>query len=514
MEPVVGFCSFSQFAQSLVRLGDYLYLPPQPPESVWDAAHTELLGRLDRVPPDVAQSLRGMSASMCRLVIQHNAIHAADAGLAVPAWMQDVPEPYRIEALRAWAERSIDDPMIVSSFPSTGLGGYVVDLDPNTLIGGAFTAFSLFRLSNIRQLAWLTIPVLDEDRREADYYPMRHEHTRLVHVLDVAALVTVLAAKLELSSREANTLILAAITHDARTPAGGDTTKLLDRDFFDEDRHYAELLDGEGIPELLERFDVPRELLVETVHGKGILGRLLDVADKTAYLSRDAAIFHQRVRGGYAECVEGYAVHDLLRAHPKDAFSAWKSVRIIGEHVVFEDHEALARMLTIRALLFRALYWHPSSRFTEFIVGHVVLRHLIETGVLRKEDLLVWRDEDLDRQIQAYACFGNPTDFGQPHHEGFDDAAALERRCAELSLQEDIVLMTELLPERVSSGTAFRVPCGLGTAPFKEVYPELARPIDELAKTVQRFRLYWVSKRTASDRLRDALHVFAFPMLS
>jgi hypothetical protein len=237
--------------------------------------------------------------------------------------VQSMPEPYRIEALRAWGERSIEDPMIVPSFPYTGLGGYVVDVDSETLIGGAFAAFNLSRLSDIRQLAWLTIPVLDEDRKEADYYPMRHEHTRLVHVLDVAALVTALIAKLELSSCEANTLVLAAITHDARTPAGGDTTKLIDRKFFDEDLHYAELLDGEGVPELLERFNVPRQLLVETVHGKGVLGRLLDVADKTAYLSRDASIFHQRVRGGVCgpwsaprasgRCVLGMAVYPRHR---------------------------------------------------------------------------------------------------------------------------------------------------------------------------------------------------------
>jgi hypothetical protein len=171
-------------------------------------------------------------------------------------------------------------------------------------------------------------------------------------------------------------------------------------------------------------------------------------------------------------------------------------------------------MLTIRALLFRALYWHPSSRFTEFIVGHVVLRHLIETGVLRKEDLLVWHDHDLDQQIQKYSCFGNPADFGQPHHEGFEDETALEHRRAELASQEDVVLMTEILPERISSGTAFHVPYGSGTAPFKEAYPELAGSIDELAKTVQRFRLYWVSKRTLSDRLRNALRIITFPTLA
>lgn len=485
------------------RLGGIVYLPEAPPDYAFLGAADVLRQRLHLLPEDIAAHIRSSPTDQqMRLWVDIAGREAAWPARGVPQWFHALPDPYRREAERAYAIHAAEDPNIALGFPYTRLGGYIVDLGWDGMLGSAFQLFRLGRLQRIRQLAWLTQPVLPQDAH--DIYPARYDHNRLSHVEDVAAVANLLGHGLGLSETEVRTLTLAAMTHDARTPAGGDTTKLLDRDYFDEDKHYGELLTRDGMAEFLRAFDIDPAFLTATVQGEGLLGTLLDLADKTAYLSRDAVSFHYRFRNQLLDCAEGEAVHALLIQRP-DVCAAWRSAELRDGKLVFRDPEALAEMLRLRVLLFRCLYWHPGARYTEWIVSHIVLRHLVESGEVRKEQLLEWTDYELDQRVGSltelrFGGFG----YGDPVFEGFDDAASAEARRDELQKDDENCVTIETLPPKVGSGTKFLVlgPGKRKPLPLAEAYPELAGPIDALARVVQPHRLYWVPRGSLPDHLR------------
>lgn len=487
------------------RLGDIVYMPEAAPPHAFVGAQEVLLERLDRLPTDLADIIRGQSHPL--LIRTAVMIAASNEAFpfrsAAPAWFAELPEPYRRDAEREWANHSIEDSNVVLGFRFARLGGYVVDFDDTGLLGGAYDLFRLYRLGGVRQLGWLTQPLLQQDM--PNMYPMRFEHHRLIHVWDVAALANLLGHGLNLPTEDMRTLTLAAATHDARTPAGGDTTKLLDRDFFDEDAHYGELLVGDKMTAFLGRFGIDPARPIDTVHGKGLLGSLLDLADKTAYLCRDAFWFHMRLEEEILDCEEGVAIHGMLKDSPAPC-DAWRSAELRNGQLVLTDVEALARMLKLRALLFRALYWHPGARFTEFIVSHLVLRHLFETGEITREKLLEWNDQELDKRIEKYTLQKFGVSFGEPVYEGFDTLAAAEACRDELHAAGERYVMIETLPPRIKSGTHFRVIDPRGESrPLVEAYPELAAPVDALARVINPFRLYWVPWDTLPEHLRRIL---------
>lgn len=483
------------------RLGEITYLPEAPSAYAFLGAADVLRQRLDRLPPELAAQIRARPTDQSmRLWVELAAREAAWPARGVPAWFRELPEPYRREAERAYAIHAVEDPNIVLGFPYTRLGGYVVDLDTHGMLGQAYRLFGLRRLQWIRQLAWLTVPVLPQDAH--DIYPARYEHNRLSHVEDVAALANLLAHGLGLPETGRRVLTLAAFTHDARTPAGGDTTKLLDKDYFDEDKHYAALLAGEAMAAFLGGWGIDRARLVATVHGVGLLGTLLDLADKTAYLSRDATCFHFRYRDAILDCAEGEAVHELLLARP-DVCAAWRGAALVEGQLVFRDPEALAALLRLRALLFRCLYFHPGARYTEWIVSHLVLRRMVEWGAVRKADLLRWTDQQLDRRVIQHTRQSIGISFGDPTYEGFDDEVSAQKRRLRLRAQGERCVTIERLPRRVKSGTHFQVLDPHGSpAPLAAAYPDLAAPIDALCRVIHPYRLYWVRQESLPDHLR------------
>ena len=505
MEEKVNLRTF-QANQHAVRIGDITYMPEAPSDHTFAGAHEVLLKRLDRLPTELAKNLaRHPTPRMARMDVQSAARNAAlERSNVPPRWFVALPAPYRREAEREWTIHNVEDPNIMLGFQFTGIGGYAIDLDRDRLIGKAYNHFKLGRLGGIRQLAWLTTPVLPQD--QPGIIPHRFEHNRLCHMWDVAAIANLMAAGLGLPAGDAATVVLAASTHDARTPAGGDTTKLLDPAFFDEDARYGELLTKFDANAFLREFGIIRAHLIRTIAGEGLLGSILDVADKTAYVARDAYWFHQRLRSTIQDCEEGDAIHDLLRFHQRDACTAWQLSAIVDGKLVCTDPEALSRLLRLRALLFRALYHHPGSRFTEFIVSHVILKHLIESAHVSKDELLRWRDEDLDQFIHQYGHIGYGEHFGEPVHKGFDDVNSAMRMRDNLHASGEVCVMIETLPSHIKSGTHLLVSDEHGSArPLKEVSPDLADPIDALAAVVHPYRLYWVPKETLPAKILTLL---------
>ena len=115
-------------------------------------------------------------------------------------------------------------------------------------------------------------------------------HTRYLHTHDAHALAFLLARNNGLSQDDENHLRVAALTHDALTPAGGDSIKLVAPALLDEEANYPKLFERPGWESLKNEFQLSEERLQAIVRNQGTLGVLLDFADKIFHIgpvSRD-----------------------------------------------------------------------------------------------------------------------------------------------------------------------------------------------------------------------------------
>ena len=113
---------------------------------------------------------------------------------------------------------------IIDRLPETGIG-YVIEVG---YLMDAYVAFNMERLRGVAQLARLGDP---DNKPLKTILAETFTHTRLNHSLDVCVLATIVGTNLKLSRAQMNALQLATLTHDIRTPAGGDTTKMIDPHF-------------------------------------------------------------------------------------------------------------------------------------------------------------------------------------------------------------------------------------------------------------------------------------------
>ena len=117
------------------------------------------------------------------------------------------------------------DESILNS-PSLTHAGFGYSVAEDSFIDRAINAFGLWRLNHVHQLGFLQDP--DTTPEDRPFQP-RFMHTRFLHSLDVAALAATIVYNNQAFFTErpsyAKTMVLAALTHDVLTPAGGDTTK-------------------------------------------------------------------------------------------------------------------------------------------------------------------------------------------------------------------------------------------------------------------------------------------------
>jgi hypothetical protein len=413
-----------------------------------------------------------------------------------PDWFRHVCKTHRAAMRRAHAIKEREVLFILGELPCAGIA-YLID-------DGGFTrracdVFGLWRLQRIAQLGKLHDPVVMDSGLPA--YGHTFEHSRLAHSLDVRAIALLMCLNNGIEGGARHVLELAGLTHDALTPAYGDGMKALDNEFFDEDGNYPKLLNARGWPSFRDRYWIEEKHLVDTVQGRGVLGTLLDIADKLAYLSRDTAVYIGRYApqgpssypGGYEE------IRHLVMSRPS-FFALWQTVRVRGGSVVIENAQWLGDLLKLRALMFRNLYFHPGSRYLERMNSIILVRHILEKGIIAKGDLFRLTDQELDEILRSY--FGFDT---MPYFVGTDKlcprvarfATLKEAHTAERRMLEEGVSLTFLDPISFDKiGTHFLVTTKHGrVAPFEEACPERTAELRAIAKSMESVNLYWLAAR-------------------
>ena len=332
---------------------------------------------------------------------------------------------------------------IVPLLPFAGIG-YVVFLDGFTEQTGE--VFGLHRLMGIRQLASLHDPTLIGGKfREC---PLPFLHTRYIHVLDTMALATLMGTRCGLDQSDFIHLRVAAQTHDALTPAGGDSVKVIDFDGLDEDKRYPELFSRPEWPAFRDKYGLNEEKLAAVILGKGLLGKMLDLCDKLAYVGRDLWMFLGKNPPGHEASHLFQDEYDwIMHILKKDPYpcSAWSHTRIINNELVITDKEKLAKFLKLRALMFKILYNNASSRYFEAGFVAELAKVLYDDGILTKKNLVEMRDEEL------FMIMENA--LGMPHHYIMGDISHSEEPRVQLFGTAEQALQFERETGKTHPGT-------------------------------------------------------------
>ncbi|TSC73975.1 MAG: Uncharacterized protein G01um101433_1120, partial [Parcubacteria group bacterium Gr01-1014_33] len=292
-----------------------------------------------------------------------------------PDWIEEISDDAKRHLRHNAAVQGIlpsFEPLaIVPSLPHTGIS-YIVREEG--LLEKLIRAFGIWRLANIRQLGFLQDPIVTSSGARG--YSLDFPHTRYCHVLDVTAIMTLMLHNNFLDPVLIHTGMMAAITHDTETPAGGDSIKFIDPEAFDEDKNYPQLLKKVDWSAIQKEYQIPEDLLIDTIQNQGALGTMLDLADKMAYVARDATSYLSRTQPfGTIAYPEGYRnIAQLLNQFPFIC-GVWETAKIIRDETVITDAKKLIAFLKLRALLFRELYHHPGARFKEFLLGTTVLEY-------------------------------------------------------------------------------------------------------------------------------------------
>lgn len=427
-----------------------------------------------------------------------------------PSWMPTLPKIIRADIRSYWHAVEYEDPeVIVLCLPFSDVRYLVRE-------GGICTdtirTCALYRLGHIRQLGNLHDPTVFEEGFAA--MGQRFGHTRYQHVHDVSALATLMGLNNGIEYRLLTHLRIAALIHDALTPAHGDGTKAIDPDGFDEDAFIATLLTDTRWEAFKTRHGISKSLLVNIVQHRHKLGVVLDYADRIAYVARDLDAYLSR----YAKYErvnktrEYQMLLDIVKRDPH-VCSLWDTIRIDTDGLVYcDDPEKLERFLTVRILLFRGLYYNPHARFMEYFVSRAITSELYKRKIVSHEQLLRIGDFELDGIIGGVLGdpygMGFPNDFGEAHLKRFttrDEAAAYE---AELKKKGIAITLLDDVDRKIRSGTKYRVKnIHWDIAPFKDLYPHQTAALERLCVIPSPFAVYWLENNEITDRVREFMEM-------
>ncbi len=414
-----------------------------------------------------------------------------------PKWISDAPRELvrYLEIYRVEQGLEFDQFAIVPQLPYAGIRYMVLDGGPISQID---RIFGVGRLRYIRQLAGLTDPAVGDGPLTVVPQPFRN--TRFLHSLDTLAIAQLIGTNCGLSKADMLALSMVAYTHDVWTPAGGDGVKRIDAVGLDEDANYPIAFQLPGWKEFRDLYGLSEQVMADAVLGRGLLGKILDFADKIAYVSRDLDMFLRQNQNGGVFWQNFSRLHDrmasLLQANPYPG-SVWECVRLHRGQLVVTDAERLADFLRIRALMFKALYFNPAARFAEMGYLTQIARILYEDGILTKDSLLEMCDNELFGIIsQALGLpeyvVGEMTGNEDPRVEMFTTAEAaleFERRIARDF--PGIMTCLDVHPNPSgSSSSKFNVLVRGKAIPFSDACPAEAWDIQQILQEPNPYRVF------------------------
>ncbi len=405
-----------------------------------------------------------------------------------------------------WEENSdsLGVEIVTPQFPLSSIG-YLLESD--TPLAQIIHGFKLGRLSGIRQLGFLTQPV---SLREENLFMLEHfPHNRFTHSLDAATLMALMLENNHHRFTEVECLhgFIATLLHDHGTPAGGDTTKLLNPEDFDEDLHFALAFECPEAQEALTQHGLEPQLLTAIVQERNLLGKIKDIADKLAYICRDA---HTFLHGTYVTTKTGevsYQGVEQILASKQLIGDLWQDVMIVDDKIVFANPVRLIMALLLRVVLTSDLYYNPLSRSYGFVISQAIMRQMYNVGALSRKELLRMVDADLAHEMESWtgvttwemkSQLSTGTSF-----KTFTSHKQAKTFAKKMLRVTPFVLLENFSQSLKTTGTNWLVQTTCGNLQLREVFPKESKLIEDIAQSARRIIVYWINN--PHTRLLDGL---------
>ncbi len=488
-----------------VRIEDIFYATGNSSTTLWRwiALHKarwykRATGRLRNLPVDFALS--------------ESYNHFCDRHGHEPDWMRHLSPDMRSDIRHRWITSDNFDPLWIFWY-QRGLG-FSFGIWTDGFVHDIAIAFNLFRLGCVRQLGFLHDPVVNDLTADVGMAENFH-HSRLAHVAKVGAVAGLIARQIKLPPKLTRIVIAAGLTHDKLTPAGGDSVKPIDPAGLDEDAHYHEIFENNPYWEQVsQRHGLDADLLIRTVNGQGLLGQILDLADKTTYVAHDAEAYlkwnHPKKFGitpppGFMEIAE------LYRKLRQTSCRLWDCVEIVAGQLVITNPKRLAGFLKLRALMFKYLYFNPRARYREQMLALLILEPLYHEGHLTREmlirmtdwELWGWMTDFTGCEIREQLSYSNKA----PMVEAFaTEEEALARLRVLHTDDQTLLFMLETFPEPSRKAVQMLVRDEAGMVrPFTEACPEEAKEILAIGRDPAPVKLYILDRHKMHGVLPEHL---------
>ncbi len=366
------------------------------------------------------------------------------------------------------------------------------------------------RLMYIKQLALLTFSA----ENERNYYgkgPGFHQ-TRDNHSFLTALPLEKILIENGFPQKTVNNGIIAAMSHDIATPPFGDPTKEIDPEILNEEVAVKRIFEKYDLSKLVELYGFDERVVLAAIQGQGVLGKLLDIADKLSYTAIDVYNYvgpasditnptRKRDLGAINKTVD--PMRALVDSNPEWA-NIYHDVRVDEDgNPYFENPTNLSTFLELRARMHKGLYLNPHCRGQDMLYK-MLLKPLYSRDPhpdypFNSKNLLEMTDWDADQIImKSWPFLEKRIDIHftlgvLPDYVKVKDPAQINQTIKALQDRGALVIGSETI-RRFNPATNFRAidPKDGKIKPFAQILPqkaqELADMVDHCNQTVV---YYW-----------------------
>jgi hypothetical protein len=420
----------------------------------------------------------------------------------VPPHIQEMLDRWNTDPKTRAFQEGAEDGSIWTSLPFSTFGEWIKEED---YLDEGERALPVGRLTNVSTLGFL---VDTRYKIRLQYYLPFHQG-RHEHDLGVAAVAGKVAAANGASKDIIRKVSIAGLMHDQATPAGGDATKWLDPVSLHEEDHWKDVL-GESGNAYLDRYGIDRNEMDKVIHGKGVLGEILDIADRVTYTMID--LFNTGT-GPTREIPQqlrrrNKKLNDLVQEDPLVG-DIFRTVRVNWEtgQVYFTDPNKLRIFLEIRARMHQYVYLNRESQgrdmlFTEMLKPFYSV--VPQEGKLTPDQLRIMTDNQLFEFISAQYNFPKKyQDYFGNHFELFMttwrplyiQAASLEETALikEKLEQDPRIKVVGIKHIRgFNPGTSYNIIDTNGNiVPFSEFDPKNTAKLEAMGRSTEGFVVYF-----------------------
>ena len=354
---------------------------------------------------------------------------------------------------------------------------------------------SLWRLSEIRALSFLSY--VDSQPENAFLY--NFTHSRLDHSLSVALITEEILKQDRTSQKQINLGIIAALLHDIATPAYGDAAKQVDIVNLHEEDHWWEVLDKKERSFVLH-FGT-REEINAIIKNQGLLGKVLDVADRIVYTMKDMdAVQLMSSNGPFNPYIT--EMNMIVDNNPKIG-NVYQTVLVNQEEqeLYFNNPNCLGAFLNLRAYLHKNLYLYPTNQGRDLLMAKAIAQIYSkdEESILSPSNLRISTDHDLMRVLAKYYKWDNSATIfhalfnWHPEFEKFSSIDEAKKKEAELEQEDNLIVVGIKESHGFNFATEYKVKHGQLCSEFRKYDPLSAIKIEEIAQSTKGVFLFWTN---------------------